>query len=293
MTLNENEKIEIQLLLEAILLKYGYDFRGYAQASIQRRIQKCLKAHAMKNISEMQYRILNDKSFFEELLLTLTVNVSEMFRDPWIFRAIREKVLLELASLTFLRIWLAGVANGEEVYSMAILLREAGLEKNTRIFATDINEVALSKAKEGIFPIDRIRQYTANYQAAGGAQSFADYYTARYDAAMLDSSLKKQIVFSNHNLATDGVFGEMDLIICRNVLIYFAKELQNRVVGLFSDSLAPDGYLCIGPKESLQFTNYANRFDLLMPRERIYRKKTPEANDKQEKYERWDSTLSS
>jgi chemotaxis protein methyltransferase CheR len=269
---SENEKIEFDLLLQAIYQKYGYDFRNYAKASIRRRIRHRFYRSGLKTISEMQHKLLNDKQFFEVLLLDLTVNVTEMFRDPSFFKMIRKTVIPELKKQPFIRVWHAGCSSGEEVYSTAILLNEEGLYKNTLIYATDVNEAVLDKAKKGIFSIDRMKDYTRNYRNAGGIASFADYYTARYDHAIMDNSLKKNIVFSDHNLVTDDVFGEMNLIICRNVLIYFSSELQERVFGLFWESLRSGGFLCLGSKETIRFSTYSDDFKNVAEGEKIYRK---------------------
>ncbi len=269
---SENEKIEFDLLLQAIYKKYGYDFRNYSKASIRRRIRRRFSRSGLKTISEMQHKLLNDKQFFEVLLLDLTVNVTEMFRDPSFFKTIRETVIPELKKQPFIRVWHAGCSSGEEVYSTAILLNEEGLYKNTLIYATDVNEAVLDKAKKGIFSIDRMKDYTRNYRNAGGIASFADYYTARYDHAIMDNSLKKNIVFSDHNLVTDDVFGEMNLIICRNVLIYFSSELQERVFRLFWESLRSGGFLCLGSKETIRFSTYSDDFENVAEGEKIYRK---------------------
>ncbi|HEC42948.1 MAG TPA: protein-glutamate O-methyltransferase CheR [Bacteroides sp.] len=269
---SENEKIEFDLLLQAIYQKYGYDFRNYSKASIRRRIRRRFSRSGLKTISEMQHKLLNDKQFFEVLLLDLTVNVTEMFRDPSFFKTIRETVIPELKKQPFIRVWHAGCSSGEEVYSTAILLNEEGLYKNTLIYATDVNEAVLDKAKKGIFSIDRMKDYTRNYRNAGGIASFADYYTARYDHAIMDNSLKKNIVFSDHNLVTDDVFGEMNLIICRNVLIYFSCDLQERVFGLFWESLRSGGFLCLGSKETIRFSTYSDDFENVAEGEKIYRK---------------------
>lgn len=205
---SENERIEFDLLLQAIYQKYGYDFRNYAKTSIRRRIRYRLSQSNLKTISEMQHKVLHDKQFFETLLVDLTINVTEMFRDPSFFKTLRETVIPELKKQPFIKVWHAGCSSGEEVYSTAILLKEEGLYKTSIIYATDANEVILSKAKEGIFAIDKMKDYTLNYRKAGGLASFADYYSARYDHAIMDDSLKKNIVFSNHNLVTDSVFGE-------------------------------------------------------------------------------------
>lgn len=274
MEVMENENLELTLLLEAIHQKYGYDFKNYSRASLKRRIHKRLEILDMRHISELLHGVIYHKEIFESLLLDLSINVTEMFRDPTLFKALREQVLPCLEALPFIRIWHAGCATGEEVYSMAILLKEAGLLARSRIYATDFNEVVLKKAKAGIYPISRVKAYTANYQKAGGTESFADYYTARYESVVMEQSLKETIVFSDHNLATDSVFGEMDLVICRNVLIYFNRTLQNRALKLFHDSLGARGFLCLGSKESLAFSNHADVFVRVDNKEKIYRKKT-------------------
>ena len=269
---NENEKIEFDLILEAIYQKYGYDFRNYAKASLRRRLRYRLSQSNLKTISEMQHKLLNDKKFFDTLLLDLTINVTEMFRDPSFFKALREIVIYELKKQPFIKVWHAGCSSGEEIYSTAILLKENGMYESSLIYATDTNEMVLDKAKSGIFPIEKMKDFTVNYRKAGGLASFADYYTARYDNAIMDNSLKKNIVFSNHNLVTDSVFGEMDLIICRNVLIYFNRELQDRVFRLFMDSLRPGGFLCLGSKETIRFSSYSDNFENVAEKEKIYRR---------------------
>ena len=269
---NENEKIEFDLILEAIYQKYGYDFRNYAKASLRRRLRYRLSQSNLKTISEMQHKLLNDKEFFDTLLLDLTINVTEMFRDPSFFKALREIVIYELKKQPFIKVWHAGCSSGEEIYSTAILLKENGMYESSLIYATDTNEMVLDKAKSGIFPIEKMKDFTVNYRKAGGIASFADYYTARYDNAIMDNSLKKNIVFSNHNLVTDSVFGEMDLIICRNVLIYFNRELQDRVFRLFMDSLRPGGFLCLGSKETVRFSSFSGNFENVIEKERVYRR---------------------
>ena len=268
----DTQNIELQLLLQAIYLKYGYDFRNYAKASIKRRVQHRLSKDGFESISAMQNKVLYDVSFFETLLLDLSINVTEMFRDPKFYLALRKVVIPRLKKYPFLKIWHAGCSSGEEVYSMAIILKEEGLYDRTQIYATDMNEIVLKQAKDGIFNISRLKQYTANYQKAGGQESFSDYYTAHYDHAVMSKSLKENILFSDHNLATDGVFGEMNLIMCRNVLIYFNRDLQNRVLGLFSDSLPNDGILSLGSKESIRFSAFSNSFEDIVREEKIYRK---------------------
>ncbi len=269
----DTQNVEIQLLLQAIYLKYGYDFRNYAKASIKRRILHRLTTERLTSISEMQHKVLYDESFFGKLLLDFSINVTEMFRDPPFYAAIRQHVVPKLRALPHLKIWHAGCSTGEEVYSMAILLKEEGLYDRTQIYATDMNEVVLKQAKEGIFAINYLKQYTANYQKAGGRESFSDYYSAHYDHVVMDKSLKKRILFSDHNLATDGVFGEMNLIMCRNVLIYFDRDLQNRVFNLFKESLCENGFLCLGSKESVRLSTHSECFEDVIKEEKIYMKK--------------------
>ncbi|MCK5716809.1 MAG: protein-glutamate O-methyltransferase CheR [Thiomargarita sp.] len=268
----DNQNLELQLMLEAIHLKYGYDFRNYAKASVKRRVHHRMTKEGISSISEMQHKLLYDVSFFDRLLLDLSINVTEMFRDPTFYQALRKVVMPELKKSPFLKIWHAGCSTGEEVYSMAILLKEAGLYDQTQIYATDMNEIALKKAKDGIFEIGKLKQYTKNYQKAGGQSAFSDYYSAHYEHVVVDKSLKKNILFSDHNLATDGVFGEMNLILCRNVLIYFNRTLQDRALGLFHDSLCPDGILCLGSKESLSFSEHVDSFEDVVKEEKIYRR---------------------
>ncbi len=270
----ENENIEVELLLEAVNRKYGYDFRGYSRSSIKRRIKHRLSLSGLDRISDMQREILYDRDFFCTLLQDMSVNVTEMFRDPTFFRAVRETVLPELARNGTIKIWHAGCAGGEEVYSMAILLKEAGLYEKSRIYATDFDEAVLDRAKQGVFPIESLKLYTRNYTESGGAESFADYYSARYNLVLMDQSLKRNIHFTAHNLVTDGVFSEMDLIFCRNVLIYFKRELQDRVFKLFRDSLRQNGILCLGTKETVRLSRYSEAFGELVREEKIYRKGT-------------------
>ena len=269
----DNQKIEIDLLLEAVYLKYGYDFRNYSKASVRRRVRHHLKKSGLSTVSEMLHKVLYDRLFFEKLLLDLTINVTEMFRDPDFFKVLRETVLRELRGKDFIKVWHAGCATGEEVYSMAILLREVGFYKNFRIYATDTNAAVLETARQGIFPLEKMKDYTRNYIRSGGCAAFASYYTARYKHALIHQDLKKNIVFSHHNLVTDGVFGEMDLILCRNVLIYFNRVLQDRVLQLFRDSLDCQGFLCLGPKETIRFSTVNHGFDRVAETQRIYRKK--------------------
>jgi chemotaxis protein methyltransferase CheR len=272
---DEIEKIEIDLLLEAIYRKYHYDFKDYSRAHLKRRLKYRMNLAKLESFSHLQHKVLYDRPFFESLLLDLSINVTEMFRDPAFYLAIRNEVIPRLRELPFIKIWHAGCSTGEEVYSMAILLKEEGIYDKVQIYATDFNTLVLDKAKEAIYPIELIKEYTVNYQKAGGLDSFAEYYSAKYDSVILNSSLKERIVFADHNLVTDGVFGEMNMILCRNVLIYFTKKLQARVVKLFLDSLAPDGFLCLGSKESLQFSKHYNHFEPLLDKEKIYRLKNP------------------
>jgi chemotaxis protein methyltransferase CheR len=264
--------IELRLLIEAIYLKYSYDFRDYSGASVKRRVHHALNQFECKTISALQERVLHDPGAFMQLLQLLTIPVSEMFRDPSHFLAIREEVVPLLRTYPSIKIWIAGCSTGEEVYSMAILLREEGLLDRTFIYATDINPRSLEKAKQGIFSLENVRTYTQNYQNAGGRRSFADYYTAAYDYAMFDKTLCENVTFADHSLATDSVFSETQLISCRNVLIYFNKKLQDRAFGLFHESLCHRGFLVLGSKETLDFSAYGHRFEPLVKQERIYRK---------------------
>jgi len=268
----ENENIEINLLLEAIYQKYGYDFRDYSRASIKRRVKHTLSMSGLKDLSEMIHKVLYDEFFFNTLLMNFSINVTEMFRDPMFYKALKEKVINDLSKRSFVRIWHAGCATGEEAYSMAITLKEANLYDRARIYATDFNEEVIRKAREGIYPIDNIIKYGNNYKKATGNKSFSKYYTARYDYAIMDRSLRKNIIFSDYNLVTDHVFCEMDLIVCRNVLIYFNKKLQNRVIHLFIESLTPNGFLCLGLQESIKFSDYGEQFKEIAKREKIYQK---------------------
>lgn len=271
-----NENIETELLLRAIYLKYGYDFSNYSRSSIKRRVRKRLLASGMNSISEMQHRLLNDRLFFEELLNDLSINVTEMFRNPPFYLVLRNRVIPALAARDHLKIWHCGCSTGEEVYSAAILFQEEGVYEKTRFYATDFNEKVIAKAKKGIYPLNIMKSYTNNYQKSGGTGSFGDYYTAMYNNAIIDSSLKNNVLFSDHNLVTDSSFGEMDMIVCRNVLIYFSGELQDRVIRLFNESLVPGGFLCLGSKESIRFSTISSEFEDFNAGHRIYRKKYPD-----------------
>jgi chemotaxis protein methyltransferase CheR len=265
--------IEIKLLLEGVYQVYGYDFREYSEASLRRRLMNWLSGSGLATLSLAQSQLLRDRSLFDNLLQGITVNVSEMFRDPLFFKAIREQVVPHLKTYPFVNIWLAGCATGEEAYSMAILLQEEGLNGRFRIYATDINEEVIRKAQEGIYPLQELQNFTRNYQHAGGTGSFSDYYTARYGHAILSPSLRENVVFAAHNLAVDADFGEMNVILCRNVMIYFKQSLKERVLGLFDSSLVPGGFLCLGTKESLDHRQISGRYEALAPRLQIYRKR--------------------
>ncbi|MCK5840557.1 MAG: protein-glutamate O-methyltransferase CheR [Candidatus Sabulitectum sp.] len=269
----DNENLEINLLIRAVKEKYGYDFAGYSRASLKRRIKKALSESDTDSISSMIHRIIYEKEYFHNLLLNLSINVTEMFRDPGFFRSIRDEVIPVLAELASIRIWHAGCSTGEEVYSMAILLKEAGIYNKCQIFATDFNQVVLEKAKEGILPIGNLKESTRNYQKSGGRGSFADWYTARYDFAVMKSVLRKNILFADHNLVSDEVFSEVDLVMCRNVLIYFDRPLQNRVFRLFSNSLSQKGFLAIGSKETIHYSDITDEFEKFLPGQKIFRKK--------------------
>ncbi len=268
----ELERLEIELLLEGVFRHYGFDFRSYAFASIRRRLWKRVEAEGLSSISQLQALVLHDRAAMERLLLDLSVSVTAMFRDPGFYQVFRADVVPLLRTYPFIRIWHAGCSTGEEVYSMAILLEEEDLLERTRIYATDINDAVLKQARAGIFPLNRMQEYTENYIRAGGKRSFSEYYTAKYDGALFSPSLSRNIVFSQHNLVTDRSFSEFTVIFCRNVLIYFDRELQDHVHSLFYDSLVMFGILALGSKESLRFSQYEPCYEKLHPREKLYRK---------------------
>lgn len=272
MNKEEIESIEIRLLLEAIYLRFGYDFRDYSEASMRRRLTKAVKDFGCTSFAEMQNRLLHDEQFFEGFLPSLTVTTSEMFRDPAFYKVLRESVFPVLKTYPSIRIWHAGCSTGEEVYSMAIALTEAGLYDRTTIYATDINKVAMKQAKSGVYDASRIKEFTQNYQKAGGGLPFSDYYTAGYGSVKFDSSLGRNLVFAEHNLATDEIFSDFHLIVCRNVLIYFDRPLQNRVLNLFANSLCHRGFLCLGSKESLRFVSAGEFYDDFNEKHRIFRR---------------------
>jgi len=268
----ELERVEIELLLEGIYRHYGFDFRSYAYASIRRRLWKRVDAEGLSSISELQALVLHDTGAMERLLLDLSVSVTAMFRDPGFYQTFREEVVPLLRTYPFVRIWHAGCSTGEEVYSTAILLEEEGLLDRTRIYATDINDAVLQQARAGIFPLNRMQEYTDNYIRAGGKRSFSEYYTAKYDGALFSPSLTRNVVFSQHNLVTDRSFSEFNVIFCRNVLIYFDRNLQQRVHALFYESLVTFGILALGSKESLRFSKYEPCYEKLDAKEKLYRK---------------------
>ena len=267
------EDIEIRLLLEALNQRYHYDFRGYAQASIRRRLRQARDQMGFANFSVLQEHLLHDEQMLPRLLGYLTVQVSEMFRDPSFFRAIRETVVPHLRSYPSLKVWIAGCSGGEELYSYVILFREEGLEDRTLFYATDISQDALATASQGIYSLDRIRTFTENHRASGGKSSLSDYYSSAYGNAVFDKRLRERVVFSDHSLVTDAVFGEMQLVSCRNVMIYFNRELQDRAIGLFKDSLTRGGFLGLGSKENLRFSCHADGFTDFVREEKIYRRR--------------------
>ncbi len=266
------EDIEIRLLLEALYQRFHYDFRDYAQASIRRRLRQARDQMGFANFSALQEHLLHDEAMLPRLLGYLTVQVSEMFRDPSFFRTIREKVVPHLRTYPSLKLWIAGCSAGEELYSYVILFREEGLEDRTLFYATDISEDALGAASRGIYSLDRIRTFTENHRASGGKSSLSDYYTSAYGNAVFDKSLRDRVVFSDHSLVTDAVFGEMQLVSCRNVMIYFNRELQDRAIGLFNDSLMRNGFLALGSKENLRFSRHADAFADFVREEKIYQR---------------------
>lgn len=264
--------IEIRLLVQAVHLRYGHDFRDYAFASLKRRVLQAQERMGADTISALQERVLHDPAQFAQLLQYLTVPVSEMFRDPTYFLALRRHVVPVLRTYPSLKVWVAGCSTGEEAYSLAILLKEEGLLERTILYATDINHASLEKARQGIFSLEPMQSFTRNYQRAGGLRSFSDYYTAAYGGALFDKALRQSITFADHSLATDAVFSETQLVSCRNVLIYFNRALQDRAIGLFHESLTRRGFLGLGSKETLEFSAYADRFEPVSRADRLYRK---------------------
>jgi len=269
---NEAEDIEIGLLLEGLFRIHGFDFRDYSRTSIKRRILELMRTEGVRTVSALQDRVLHDGASLDRLLLGLSVHATSMFRDPSFYATFRKEVVPLLKTYPTVQVWIAGCSTGEEVYSLAILLREEGLYERCRIYATDISQNVLRKARDGIFPLSAMREYTNNYHQAGGAHEFSDYYTAQYDNAIFSSTLRNNVVFSEHNLATDGSFNEFQVILCRNVMIYFNKELQARVHNLLYDSLSMFGVFGLGNKESLKFTPRAESYQHLNHNDKLYRK---------------------
>jgi len=268
----DREEVEVDALLEAVYRYYGFDFRQYARPSLRRRLWRRASLEGALTISGLQERLLHDRACMERLLLDLSINVTAMFRDPTFFLAFRRTVVPLLRTYPFIRIWNAGCSTGEETYSLAIVLAEEGLLDRTRIYATDINEAVLVRARDGVFPLEQMKAYTENYLASGGARAFSEYYTAGYAGARFDRDLTDGVVFSRHNLASDGSFNEFHAIICRNVMIYFDSQLQDRVHDLFYDSLIRFGLLALGQKESIAFTSHASEYKAVDPVDRIFRK---------------------
>jgi chemotaxis protein methyltransferase CheR len=267
--------IELPLLLEAIYQKFHYDFRGYATASLKRRLKSALGQFGYRSLSQIQDRILRDPESFSALLDFLTVQVTDMFRDPNYFLALRRDVVPWLRTYPSLKIWVAGCSTGEEAYSLAILLHEEQLLDRSLIYATDINPQALHVAEAGVYDAARLASFTADHQRSGGHGSLSEFYTAAYDRAIFDKSLRRRIAFSDHSLATDSVFAEVQLVSCRNVLIYFDRDLQNRALGLFRESLCRNGFLGLGAKESLRFTAQADAFVEVSREDKLYQKRVP------------------
>lgn len=266
------EEIEVRLLAEGIYRHYGFDFRDYSMPSLKRRVWKRVYAEGLSTVSGLQEKVLHDPECMERLLLDLSINTTAMFRDPTFYLAFRQKVVPLLRTYPFVRIWHAGCSTGEEVYSMAILLQEEGLYDRCRIYATDINEAVLARAREGIFPLASMQENTSNYIAAGGVGTFSGYYTARYDYALFRPALREHVVFAQHNLVTDSSFNHFNVIFCRNVLIYFNNALQDRVQQLFLDSLEMFGILGLGKKETIRYSAVADDFEDIDTEERLYRR---------------------
>jgi chemotaxis protein methyltransferase CheR len=266
------EALELELLLEGVFRRYGYDFRDYARTSIRRRVTGLMQAEGVATVSALQERVLHDTAAWERFLQGVSVNVSAMFRDPSFFLAFRQRAVPLLRTYPFIRIWQAGCSLGEEAYSLAILLQEEGLYERSLIYATDINEVTLRQAREGIYPADLMQRYTQNYIQAGGRRSFSEYYTARYDFAMLRPSLQQNIVFSQHNLVSDGGFNEFNVVLCRNVMIYFNRSLQERTHTLLHTSLSMFGVLGLGARETLRFLPHERSYEPLVPEEKLYKR---------------------
>jgi len=268
----ETEQLELQLLLEGVYRQYGFDFREYAPASLKRRVWRRVHAEGARSIAGLLERVLHDADVMERLLLDLSISVTSMFRDPSFYAALREQIVPVLRTYPFTRIWVAGCSTGEEVYSLSILLREEGIYDRTRIYATDINEAVLERAQKGVFPLEKMKEYTENYIRAGGQRSFSEYYLAKYGGALFDRKLTENVLWAPHNLVQDRSFNTFNLIMCRNVMIYFDRTLQTRVHQLFYDSLERLGILALGHKESIRFTGVENCYEELDAQEKLYRK---------------------
>src|SRR5437016_6974244 len=266
------EETELALLLEGVFRTYGFDFREYAPASLRRRVWRRIHAEGLATVSALQDKLLHDQACMERLLLDLSINVTAMFRDPTFYVAFRDKVVPALRTYPFTRIWVAGCSTGEEVYSLAILLQEEKLYDRARIYATDINQSVLEQARSGVFPLDKMREYTQNYIKAGGTRPFSEYYLAKYDGAQFQRSLIENVVFAQHNLVSDHSFNEFNVIICRNVMIYFDRTLQERVHRLFYESLVTFGVLALGAKESIRFSAHEDAYEELDTSEKLYRR---------------------
>jgi chemotaxis protein methyltransferase CheR len=266
------EDLELDLLLTGIARRWGYDFRGYSPASLRRRVRRAMGAEGVRTLSALQERVLHRPESLERFIASLSVNVTGMFRDPQVYRALRRQVLPMLRTYPFVRIWHAGCSTGEEVYSMAILLHEEGLLERCRIYATDLSDELLQRARRGVFPLRDMQEHTAAYHRAGGKADFSTYYTADHQSAILREDLRRNVVFSQHNLVSDGSFNEFQLILCRNVLIYFSEVLRERVHRLFYDSLVNFGVLALGVKESLRYTPFADRYEPLVESLGLYRR---------------------
>lgn len=265
---------EVDLLLNEIVTAHGYDFTSYSTASVKRRINRLFILDHFNSFQEFRMRVLHDENYISRFVQEITVNVTEMFRDPLFYKLIREQVLPVLATYPFIRIWHAGCSTGEEVYSMAILLKEAGIMHKSLLYATDINPGVLDQVVKGIYPLRSLKQFSENYILSGGKEDFSSYYTAKYDLAKLDDNLKSKMIVSTHNLVSDRSFNEFQLIICRNVLIYFNKSLQDKVLDLFDSSLEPRGFLALGSKEQIKFASIGRKYEQLDPKEKIWRKIT-------------------
>ena len=264
---------EIEVLSGIIFENYGYDFSDYSQASYKRRINRVMHNYKIPSFDELKYKVIEDDVFFNTFLEEITVNVTEMFRDPGFYKALRKEVIPQLSTYPLIRIWHAGCSTGEEVYSMAIMLKEAGILERSLLYATDINQQVLEKAAASKFPLDHMKEYTENYIASGGLYDFSDYYVAQYGKAIFNEEFRSRMVFSPHNLALDQSFNEFNLILCRNVLIYFNRDLQNKVIKLFHSSLSNFGFLALGNKESISFTDVADEFEAVNKQQRIWKKR--------------------